>query len=201
MPRSPDHERRLDAYVARVGALSAAEWGRLDAIGTRLMDNTPWARVRRARLDADAYIAFTRLVPREVAVGGATVARAVADVGRWLGTRPPHDPLAPPRRPVQFPTDPRWPEPTPELRAAMASSERWYARVAEVRRRVREAPAAARSASGGGAAIRVLEYGLTAITCLEVDRAAALRLYAPVEPVIPLASLDGTQPRLPAATP
>jgi hypothetical protein len=201
MPRSPEHERRLDAYVARVRALSAAEWGRLDATGTRLMDNTPWARVRRARLDADSYIAFTRLVPREVAVGGATVARAVADVGRWLGTRPSRDPLAPPRRPIQLPTDPRWPEPTPELRAAMARSERWYGRVAEIRRLVREAPATARSESGGAAAIRVLEYGLTGLTCLEVDRDAALRLYAPVEPVIPFASLDGTQPRLPGGSP
>ena len=33
MPRSAEYERRLDAYVARVRTLSAAEWGRLDAIG------------------------------------------------------------------------------------------------------------------------------------------------------------------------
>lgn len=200
MPRSAEYERRIDVYLARVRTLSATEWGRLDAIGTRLADNTPWVRVRRARLDADAYFMFTRLVPREVAVGGATVARAVSDLGRWLAAQPPGDPLAPPRRPIQLHTDPRLPDPTPEQRAALASMERWRMVVAELRRAVREAPAAARSASGA-AAIRVLEYGLSAIATHEMDREVARRLYAPVEPVIPFASLDGAQPRLPAAGP
>ena len=201
MPRTAEDERRIDAYLARVRALSAAEWGRLDATGVRLADATPWARLRRARLDADAFAVFTRLVPRELAVGGATVIRAATDAGRWLAARPGPDPLAPPRRPVRLPTDPRWPEPTPELRAALAEGERWLATVAELRRLVREAPAAGRSASRGAAALRVLEYGLTGLTYHRIDAAVSRRLYAPVEPVIPLASLDGTQPRLPAATP
>ena len=200
-PSNPDDDRRLDAYLARVRALSPAEWGRLDAIGVRLADNTPWARVRRARLDADAFAALTRLVPREVAVGGAAFIRAATDAGRWLAVRAAPDPLAPPRRPVRQPTDATRPDPTPGLREAYARQERWLTLVGELRRVTRDAPAARRSASGGAAAIRVLEYGLMGIAYRALDAAVADRLYAPVEPVIPFASLDGTQPRLPAASP
>ena len=65
----------------------------------------------------------------------------------------------------------------------------------------------ARAADGGAAAAFVLELGFEALlhgadgVGMPVARAAAGRVYAVVEPVIPRASLDGKQARLPAATP
>ena len=40
---------RVDRYLDRVAALSATDWGRLDAVGTRLQGNDPLTRWRRAR--------------------------------------------------------------------------------------------------------------------------------------------------------
>ena len=194
-------DRRREAYLARVRALRAADWGRLDAIGARLADNTPWARWRRAAIDADRVPPVSRLVGREVAGASALVARAARDAGRWLAVAPAPDPLAPPRRPVHAPTDPRRPAPSPEWREALARHERWLAAVAEVRHAAREAPAAARSASRGAAAALVLEHGLHALLVHPWDAEAAARLYAPVEPVVPFAALDGAQPRLPPGSP
>lgn len=205
-PPTPDDHRRLDAYLARVRALSAAEWGRLDAIGTRLTDNTPWARLRRARLDADRVWPIEQLVPRPVVVGGAAVVRAAKDAGRWLALEPVPDPLAPPRRIVRSRGDRDPAERSESTRAWQAWFERFVAGVAEIRHAVRASPAMAGAADGGAAAAYVLELGFEALVHgvavpEGAARTASERVYAVVEPVIPRASLDGTQPRLPAATP
>lgn len=206
LPSADDH-RRLDAYLARVRALSPAEWGRLDAIGARLTDNTPWARVRRARLDAHRAWPLEQVLPRSVVVGGATVVRAANDAGRWLGAQPTPDPLAPPRRVVRSPGDRAVAERSEATRAWEAWYERFVAGIAEIRQTVREAPAMVRAPDGGAAAAYVLELGFEALSHgaaaagIAAAREAAERIYAIVEPVIPRASLDGTQLRLPAATP
>lgn len=204
-PPAAEHRHRLDAFVARVRALPPAGWGRLDAIGERFADNTPWARLRRARLDADRFALFgANIIARPVVVGGAVILGAAKDAGRWLRADPPPDPFRPPRRRIHAAD-----EPLPDGRSAFqrgwdAYWEHHLTGLAELRRLARESPARGPAPDGGAAAIRVLELGFQSLWMRGVpgaDPAVLDRLYAPVEPVIPLASLDGTQPRLPAATP
>ena len=158
---------RVDRYLDRDAALTAADWGRLDAAGQQLYARDPLARWRLARRFAQEHVGPPLRAPFTVFILGMEVAlQAVhaldGDRGltHWFAS-------------FDDPARPR-----------SAELERMGAQV----RRLYEI--AATKPGGPGAAVACLGLGLMA---LHSGRAAApdtvAGLYSTVEPVIPFASL------------
>jgi hypothetical protein len=164
-----DRDAAAERFLARVARLTAAEWGRLDAIGERLGAGDPIARWRRA----DRWAALAGVRGRSLPRLGATLAvlgfgaELVSDL---LGGR------AGRRLPATFP------EPSPH---AAPEARRAHAQL----RTLLDAAAAQ-----PGDATTALPWLALALFALRLRDALApeafARLYAPVEPVIPAASVD-----------
>ena len=89
-------EAAVDRFLARVGRLTPAEWGRLDAIGERLLSGDPIARWRRAERLTTVAARVPQLA-RTLAVlgfGSELVGDLIGSGGRARrrGTRRPADP-------------------------------------------------------------------------------------------------------------
>ena len=152
-----------ERFLKRVAALDAAQWGRLDASAQQLLARDPISRWRRSRYAA-SFLAALPILESALAASGL-VADLSKDVAALLRGVP--DWRSGDLRGVgrERPGDPRW----EQLRSLRAIRER--------------------GAHGGDAAY-LLGFVLAALWgrgSLPPD--AFRRLYAPVEPVIPLASL------------
>jgi hypothetical protein len=159
---------RVDRYLERVAALSATDWGRLDAAGQRFNARDLLARWRRARRFAgDGILPLAFHEAMAVAFFTADILKSAVD-GRdgeeaptgWLTSL---DAAAQPRSP---------------------EGDRMIAQI----RRLHEIAAA--QPGGPGAALSCLGAGLVALHIthtLSTDPRTSL--YSIVEPVIPLASL------------
>lgn len=184
---TPEDRALIDAFLARVGALTPAEWGRLDAIGSRISGVTPLALLDRARLDGAAF-GLWRLMPRQVATGTALAGRAAfwTAVGALTLSNLLLDPtLTGSRRRAE----------EAKLRAAQLEARHpELARTREDYRRLQAICAANPRPLGEGAiytgAGRALLISLLALECRVLRPLAEFEtLYALVEPVIPLTSL------------
>ena len=167
----------VERFLARVAMLRPAEWGRLDAVGQSLEAQDPISRWRRARL-LGAFASAVPVLEEALTVLGSVVGTA-SDLARWLqGRSSPRD-FRPSAEMVERAR-------SPDSHALLAAMQRLWA-IADAR------------PGGPGAAMACLFPALTALFLRELaarrGAAAAVlaqpiaRLYAPVEPVIPLASL------------
>jgi len=159
----PGRDAVIDRWLARVARLGPAEWGRLDAIGQRFAAGDPISRWQRA----DRMAALAAALP--------TLARALAIVG--FGTELVHDLLGSPRSAMRRPRD------------AAASAP------AGVRLLVAQAQAlwdlGEAQPGGAGAAMSCLMVALLALRARpQLPAEAFARLYALVEPVIPVATIE-----------
>lgn len=187
--RTPPDIRRLSAFVARVDALSAEEWGRLDAAGARFLARDPLGFAERS-------VRYAALVGGLTGAGDLLAIPAVAalQAAGWLvGT------IADGVRIVLDLPDRRRTTVEDALRrirsqpSAAATSEEHRA----VGDAVRHLAAATLDAAGTGhvasaePAFTVLSTALAAVIWHErIGAGNAARLYELVEPVIPWASLD-----------
>lgn len=157
-----------ERFLKRVAALDAAQWGRLDAAAQQLTGNDPVSRWRRARWQsATAWrlpVLADLLTVMHVAIGVSVDVRfGLEMLVRGDRAWEDRDPTAAPARPSDTPVTRQW-------RA-----------LAEIRERGRS-----RVGNGG----LVLSVALAALQLRPMIGEEALRrAYAPVEPVIPLASL------------
>jgi hypothetical protein len=163
---SAERFERADRYLERVAALSAAEWGRLDAAGQQLAVSDPMAAWRRARRATSVGI----VPPAVESVMGvmSAVEDLVKRVASALGLGSVVERIAA--------ADPDGP-----LDADGERMQAQYRRLTEIA-----------SAQPGGArdAIHALSEGLLALHTRHLRTPKSFRrAYAPVEPVIPAASL------------
>ncbi|GLC23561.1 hypothetical protein [Roseisolibacter agri] len=163
---TPGRDAVVDRWLARVARLGPAEWGRLDAIGQRFVAGDPMSRWQRAaRLSAaGAAVPALPALQQALAVVGFGV-ELVRDLtgGTHDGPRRPRD--APPS------ADPRT-----RRRVAQVQSL-WDLGHAQP--------------GGGGAAMSCLMLGLAALHARPLLPADAFaRLYALVEPVIPVVDVE-----------
>ena len=162
---------RAERFLARVAALTPEEWGRLDAVGQRLGGRDVVSRVERAAWIGRMIAAsLGRPEAAPVAAAFGLVAELAGDV---VG-------LVRPRRARRG-----WPRrlPRPEgIRSPEAEARfRYFDRLWAAVPPVGGAPAPALSALGPA---------LVAIfMSTQRSGAAAMQLYAPVEPTIPFATL------------
>lgn len=163
----------LDRFLARVAALTPAQWGELDAIGQRMQGGGPAARWRRAR--RESAVAASMPLARDIFTVVQLAVDAALDLEDVIFGPPRRRArVAPTRRPTPRPASPSTP---PALqRFLRASSE-----LAEL---------ALAQPGGPGAAMECLSIALRAVWMRPTLPAAAFaEMYAPVEPVIPAASL------------
>jgi hypothetical protein len=157
---------RVDRYLERVAALSPADWGRLDAAGQQLAASDPMAIWRRAR-----RMSSMELMP-PAAEGLMTVFIAVSDlVGRLVHALGGSDPA---RR--TFAAHAGKP-PNAEVDRMFAQIQRLY-------------DIADAQPGGRRDAVHALAEGMLALHTRQARTPKSFRrAYAPVEPVIPAASL------------
>lgn len=160
---APGRDAVVDRWLSRVARLEPAAWGRLDAIGQRCEAGDPMSRWQRA----DRVAALASALPaleRALAVFGfgAELVRDLLGATRDASRRPPDaSPTADPR--------------TRRLVAQVQSL--WDLGHAQP--------------GGGGAAMSCLMLGLAALHARPLLSADAFaRLYALVEPVIPVADVE-----------
>jgi len=160
--------RRADAFVARVAALTPAEWGRLDACGDRLSGSSVFARWERARVQG-ALLRIGRQKEGAPA-GDVHVLELVVKTLAWMFGE--GDARAVHRMPPLPDSAP------PQARGLI---DRFLA--------IRDL--SARQPGGAeGNAPACLHYALLALTYRAMLPPASFnQLYGPVEPVIPFASL------------
>lgn len=159
-----------DRYLARVAALGPRQWGELDAIGQRFAASDPVSVWHRARTLAAFAGQFPVLEDAMTVVGfvGMGIGDLLGAVRRGLGDR---------SRTAMVQT--RTPMPS-----ASSEARQLGARIATLR------DAALLQPGGPGAAMDVLTLGLVALWIRHLLPAPAFeRVYALVDPVIPLASL------------
>ena len=191
-------------FVARVQALTPAEWGKLDALAAPIAGRTPIARARRLRLLTATFRDWWRTPTRELARAVANhpwrsvefaldiapevlrpsylkeMRRAWKDAWRDAATgKCPERPELPPDIP---------PEVKAQLDAELAANE---ARAEDSMRASRAIFAAAKAQQlGPGAAYWALMFADLALYSREsLTPELRTRLYAYMEPVIPYASL------------
>ena len=180
------HDPVLWRFVARVQALTPAEWGRLDALAAPINGRTPVAAARRLRLITPFLVEPWRQGAREL---GPEIVRTIRDnpwetlkfaVGLmrpslWKNVKIGQRPDLPPDLP---------PEAKAEIDAIYARSEdddrAWKA--------IRDA--AAKQPLGMGAAAWAMTFANLAVWARDdLPPEVVTRMYAYVEPVIPYASL------------
>jgi hypothetical protein len=179
----------VDRYLARVAALTPAQWGTLDAIGQRFQAGDPIARWRRVR----RYLAVLERAPvlRDLLTVVGFASGYVADVADRVSAEIEHALLGRPRTLKRWralaegaPVDPEaarlpWRD---GRRSPRAERMRW-----EVQRVTEIATAQPR---GPGDAASCLLMGLIALrTRREIPTSAFTELYELVEPVIPAATI------------
>lgn len=169
---TPGHEVRtlgagrdavIDRWLARVARLGPAEWGRLDAIGQRFAAGDPISRWQRA----DRVAALAAALPPLV--------RAMAVVG--FGAELVYDLLGGPRSQGRRPRDVA-PSAPPGVRRLVAQAQAlWDLGEAQP--------------GGAGAAMSCLTIALLALRARpQLPAAAFARLYALVEPVLPVREIE-----------
>jgi hypothetical protein len=165
-------EERLavaDRFLDRVAALTPAQWGQLDAIGQREMAGDPLTRWRQARRGVPAVVPSVLAPPMTAMLVGMGV---VSDVSIELAARLGGTELL--NR--VLPDEPAAPHDV--------DAER---RRAQLRRLFELAGA---QPGGAGDALGCLLVGLAAFhVAYHRSRALFVQQYAPLEPVIPFASL------------
>jgi hypothetical protein len=160
-------ESRVDRFLARVGMLTPAQWGELDALAAQYEPHDPIGWWRNARRTS----AFASRVPvvDDVLSAGLFVAFGVEDIARLFRRRRPSAVTC------QMPAPPA---------AASPEFRQHYDRLTTLWDTARAQP------GGPGPSMSALTMALHALWMREhlTDDGFA-RAYAPVEPVIPAASL------------
>ncbi len=155
---------RLDAFLARVAGLSPDDWGRLDALGARRKGGDPLARVERARHEAWVM----GKTPRELAVPARFLLDLVGDAVAIADGR--YD--EPTKRPRELP---------PNVVGEPRLLHERLVSLWEI---------AAAQPGGPGDAMWVLRPALVGLAMRgRVSPRAFERMWAPLEPFIPFATL------------
>jgi hypothetical protein len=187
---SPDPDARADRFLARVAALTPAEWGRLDAIGAEHVAQDAWGAVSRVRQTAALLDGLPAGPVLGAVFGGMTALFLAVDLARvgvagLLGVPRPAGWM---RRPADRPEAPAGAPLSPEA----AASRRVTARLQRLHDLAGAQP------GGVGPSVAVLGMALVAAGAPDEaglrapdgrPKAVLAALYAPVEPVIPFASL------------
>lgn len=197
IPKATPEDRALvDAYLARAATLTPADWGRLEALGSRLADGTPFGWLDRARLDGAVY-GLWNVVPRSVATGAALAVRAAfrGTVGILTALNELTDPTGERmRRRVAALSEQAKQREAGHPEAAQSRED--YSRLAAIARE----PGRLGPAWLGTNAGRALRFGLIALRNRPRLSASAFETaYAPVEPVIPFRTLAAIPSLAPAA--
>jgi hypothetical protein len=176
-------EARAERFLARVAALTPAEWGRLDAIAQRRSAGDLLTRLERvqrtARMAGGMWPKETR--SREAVVWKRTMQllavtfTAVRELRDWVTLRE--------RKPWQRPPRlSRSAAGSPQSRRMLSAMEEWSERLLDL---------AEAQPGGPGLAACSLYLALSAMLCGGPSTMQLLAdFYAPVEPVIPFASLE-----------
>jgi hypothetical protein len=188
----------VEAFLARVGVLTPADWGKLDALGARLTDGTPFAFLDRAHADGAAFGSWRMMRPG-VATGTALAVRAAfwTAVGAIGVTMKVSDPTGEKMR-ARFAAR----QPTMEEHFARhpeaAQSHGYFKKLMAI---CRAQPGNVRTPGERTGTERALHYALIALSHRQdLPRDAFEAAYAFVEPVIPFLTLTGDQKLLPAST-
>lgn len=168
-PERDRKHQRIDAFVEHVRLLSPEDWGRLDASADRHFRGSLWARLRKLRLQVDLVLGPVGMLVREIGpeLPGvvASVLRGDDESARSYAARETPAMLFDEEMPLP---KGRYPFPILTLHNL-----------------------AQRQPLGPGRAWECLFFALVALEMRDSFTPEVFaRLYAPMEPVIPLASLD-----------
>lgn len=164
---APGRGAAVDRFLARVAALGPAQWGRLDAIAQRVFAADPIARWQLA-----GHVTASAAIPPAVQQTLRSFVFGMSVLGDVAGLVRPRRERAR-RRPPPLP---------PSANAEARALDAWLRSLLDLH----EAQPGATDQT-----VEVLAFALWALHLRDrVPAATFARLYAPVEAVIPLASVD-----------
>jgi hypothetical protein len=185
MPDMPGDDSLVDAFLSRAEKLTPTEWGRLEARGAHLVARTPLSFLQRARIDGAAHGLWNFLPP-----GAATAAALAVRAAFWTAVRALTAGML-----LADPTGKRrkhWSESGGRLAARHAAQTKRRLDRGDEHARLFETckTHAGDHAWYNSGAYKALYFGFMALDNREmISDEAFATVYAPVEPIIPLASL------------
>lgn len=187
MRKSPADQALVDAFLARVEALTPAEWGRLEARGARLASITPLDLLKRAKIDGAAFGLWHQF-SEDVATGVALAGRAafwttiVAMAPLMFLADPRHE-----RMKRRVDEQSRRMQELEDRHPEVAAMQKTFKRLTAICDRQ---PREDEIRPFGTGAQRALFFGLLALFGRSSSSPGAFEVvYGPVEPVIPFSSL------------
>jgi hypothetical protein len=188
---TPEDRALVEAYLARAATLTPADWGRLDAIGARLANDSPFGLLARAQIDG-AVNGLWNYVPRTVATGSALAVRALF----WATVR-----VMVVSNELTDPTHERLRQRAEDQRRQFEALKAKHPEVAQNSKDITDLSAICAGQPGGSGGIpglhtnagRALYFGLLALRSRSRLSASAFEtVYMLVDPVIPFRTLVGS---------